>query len=644
MNYEFNDNVLFSEKYTKEEFKTIVSFIPNKKLRYPIQRNSKRFRREIRGFRANRLPKEMLFDIYFNSIFIKKEFTLMKHVEEFLKGCIKVIYKKIGEELGVPSKILEKVSGNDMESFGEIVSVLLKTPFQKDILLFFKVIGHKLTAEQVVYCEKELPQKIEIIKKEQAIRKELSLDFNKRKQQLEMKFNEGIEEKEKEISKIKVKLDLTEKDYKEKNKKNKTDIKELTQAFELLKKQHQVEENLWINKDEDKAIIIEGLEEELNEMSNEIKRLNEVIRLKQEEFNIIAEKKWLEENENLIQRHENKKLTINALDNKYTEVSKEIDLLIKEKDFLKNKIKSLKNESISYIKDIKKLMKLINYNESDNQSAEKIHRTPSIKLAENNNVIIDNIRDYIDDLADNLNASGIGNEYALSVAEYIYASIANNMGLLLIGYNSRKIADSISSLTCGMSADIISVPLGFNNSGELISSVNNSKSKVILLENVVDNISEFVYLPLIKQNTDKILMFSMESEEHTHILSNSLLHYLTVINIDPVLEFNNQSELYISETEEHVFELEKNIDRRSSRDLENLDEVIQLSKVTKYKMNRMLNTLRLVNAADPLFNLIKYSILLIGEQNNKMDELNQYIEGLNPETANKLQVFNGVRL
>lgn len=644
MNIKFNNNVLLSEKYTKQEFKTIISIISNKQLRQPIQRNSSKFRKEIRGFRVNRLSKEMLFQIYFERIFIKKDFHLMKHIEGLLKIHIKIIYQKIKGKLGIPSELLEKISKNEWESFNAIVNILLETPFQTDIPLFFKVIEYKMTEEQIVYCDRELPQKIEMIKKKQEIRKELTLDFNKEKQQLEMQYNKMIEKKDEEIHEVKMKLDLIEKEHKIKLNEKKRDIEELNQIFNLLEKQHQTQKGLFKNENKVKLSKIDQLEKNLKGKSNEISMLNEKIALKQEEFNVIAEGKWLEENKDLVRTHENIKLTTNVLKDKYNEVSKEIGVLTKEKDYIENKIKSLKNDSINYIEDIKEIMELIDYNGRDNQTNDRVHRINSIQLVKENHLVIDNTMDYIDDLSENLNVCGIGNEYALSVAEYIYATLANNMGLLLIGYNSRKIANAISSLTCGMSADIISAPLGFTNSGQLISIANHSESKVILLENIVDNISEFVYLPLIKQNTDKILIFSMESEEHTHILSNSLLHYLTVLNFDPVLDFNNQGELLSAKTEDHVFELDKNIDRKYNRELQRLDDVIQLSQATKYHMNRMLNALRQINAVDPLFNLIKYSILFLCEQNNKVEELNQYIVNLGPETANKLQSSKGVRL
>jgi hypothetical protein len=521
---------------------------------------------------------------------------------------------------------------------------LIRTPFKHAIALYFKIIEYKLTDEQLSYIENELPKRLEMIELENRIKEKLILDFNEEKKRIRTEQEEVINRKNEEINEIKIILDSTVQDFETKLLEVKIKNKELNIGLENSEMDYREKKASLQKKLREETSKFEKLENKLKIKENEINELSRIIDLKQEKFNMLAADRWLEENEELINEKENIKLATNTLANKHREISEELNLLTDEKVYMEGKITSLKTKSKEYLEDLKDVMGYVNQKSNKSISEKSILEIDSIQLIYDEDTVIDTIPDYINDLSDNLIECGIGIEHSRGVAEYIYATFINNMGLLLVGYNSRKIANGISSLTCGMTANILSLPLGFNDSKELITSVNNSESKVILIENAVDNISESIYLPLIKQNTDKLLIFSIESKENIHLLSNSLFNYLTVLNIDPILDFENQGEIIIAITEQQVFEMTVKKDKKYNADLENLDRITKFSKVTKHKMSKILNSLEQIDSVDPLFSLINYSILLLSEKNNRIDDLNKYIEGLSPETANRLQKSKEVRV
>ncbi len=113
-----------------------------------------------------------------------------------------------------------------------------------------------------------------------------------------------------------------------------------------------------------------------------------------------------------------------------------------------------------------------------------------------------------------------------------------------MGYNNRLFADALSFLISNSTADIVIINPGFVDSRQLIDIVNNTESKVVLIENVIDNIAESVYMPLLKENNDKILIFSMESNENINLIPKSIFNYLMVVDLDPILESDKNEELY----------------------------------------------------------------------------------------------------
>src|SRR5690606_31544226 len=95
----------------------------------------------------------------------------------------------------------------------------------------------------------------------------------------------------------------------------------------------------------------------------------------------------------------------------------------------------------------------IGYKSESSLNQSRLHIVPSEAIKIDQEVTTDKSF-FIDDLADNLQISGISNEYSNDLAQYIFASISSKMSLLLVGCNTRKIANALSNIINGTDANM----------------------------------------------------------------------------------------------------------------------------------------------------------------------------------------------
>lgn len=287
---------------------------------------------------------------------------------------------------------------------------------------------------------------------------------------------------------------------------------------------------------------------------------------------------------------------------------------------------NIKNSIEKYILD-NEVYTLLGQKEIKSTTSNPLLKYPSVK-EELGVEVIEDLIDFIDNLQINLEASGINNEFSFDLAQYIYATFANKMGLLLVGYNTRKIADAISYSINGASAEVITLPIGYCDCNELVLTVSDTNSKVILIENAIDYVSEGVYIPLMKQNIDKFILFSMESSENIAILPKSILSYVMLVDLDTLLGCESDSEIEKSIAIQDIFEIDVEIKskKHNLRHLKGIGDLIKLSNVPKFKIAEVMSIIDKLDDGKAMYDILLFSINLLCHSQEKTSELMEFVE------------------
>lgn len=632
----------FKSSYSKEEFDFIVSLFPTSKLSEEIRSNEKKFRKYLKGFRPDKLPLKRFQEIYYTSIFIENNLALALHLNNLLKDYILKMDRIISRKIESAKSLREKIQNNDIDSFIKLVDFLVNNNYEKveHIIVYFKFFNIILTREQIQYVDNELQYLVQ--------RKVLRIEIE----------NETIERYEQEIKELKssFKGDLKEKEMKikelvekiEHNKKEYDDILYVksvqVDAMELEYKRRMED---MINEKKKFTNIISELESKISKMvvenksdKRKISELTLLVNQKEEEFLPLVESKWNASNSALFEKKVAIQNTVDSLVRDKEMLRLEVEQLILQKNELKQIIESLEMKGGTLFSDFKDLLYKIEV-----QSVEEVPSNKNVYYLSGNQMDTDEETverlDFIEDLSDNLSISGVQNFYAKDFARYLYAIIVCGMSPLFIGFNGRKIAIALSQLLGGATPDIISLPPGYVDSNELIHLVKSSSNRVILIENVIDNVSELVYLPLLKQNNDRLILFSMESSEPMTLLPSCILNYLVPIDVDSIIQYvKKPGELVRTNVVESVFK--KSFDESSVeanlKTIKKFNSVYSLPLSTRIKWAEIMSVIDSLKSPQAHYNMLVFSLSMLCSRTGRTTELNQYVEqqGFNTETYKNL--------
>lgn len=652
----------YLKDYSKEEFYELIDFIDNKELNEPIKNNPKHFEDSIRGFRAGKLDKRKLKDIYYRYIFKKEDPILGAKLSTIInKNAIKIL-----ELLEFKLDYIDETDEitlnleNNKEDIDQIVDTLLGTCYCKNILLAFKFIGVDLDEPTKRYINEKTEYYMAVKDASNKIVNNIKLEFNDKLKEKEKELNSIIEIKKNEIKELYLKIEEINKEYKSDlyDKENKIERlnninvsiendyklkeKKLNAKIDTLNKniENSLEDYLKLKKIHDKTIA-------------ENKKLQSLLDDKYNEYNDYAKSIWEKKNINLISEIKEVEYRIQQLKIEEKSIEEEINVLKYDKQNLENAINLLEDDSTKFIDNISYIMDRIGKNGVEENKETCLLKKESCKVENINHIrglirdegvdVIEDKTSFIEDLADNFTSIGIGNEYSYKLAKYAFATISNNMGLLLMGYNNRLFADALSFLISNSTADIVIINPGFVDSRQLIDIVNNTESKVVLIENVIDNIAECVYMPLLKENNDKILIFSMESNENINLIPKSIFNYLMVVDLDPILESDKNEELYAGIALDTIFIKNKDNKERRTKILKGLDSSLDIGKFSKLKMIEMCGVINSISSQinEGIFCMLLFSISVISKNQNKYEELYQFIKDQNFE-RDKLDILKTV--
>ena len=323
---------------------------------------------------------------------------------------------------------------------------------------------------------------------------------------------------------------------------------------------------------EELSLEVEDLNELVRNKNQKILKLENLLNDKSKKLEESIEKKWKEENQEkeltFLKRIEELKEAERTINQKVDILKKEknvLDLELSKYSFKKNEMESdilfLENKSGLFLE---KFNKLFSNKTSENQSFSDnyfIYPNEINNSIENELEEITDVDDFIEDLSHNFEVSGIKRDYSADLAEYIFSTFSNKMSPFLIGYNTNSIAHAFSYLVCGEKAEIINLNPGFSNSSHLIDIVSKSNSKVILIENILNSVSENVYLSLLKMNLNKFIFFSLESSENISLLPEFLKNYFLFINIDNIASVPTANDYYFAMINESIFKGNNDIEK-----------------------------------------------------------------------------------
>lgn len=655
------DNLVYKikEKYNEEEFKIIISFLSYEGLLYPIKKNNKDFIQDIRGYRLDKLPIKRLQDIYFNRIYNKNDLILSKNFFTLENDFINIVNQKISEDNNIKIEEIKKLK------FESIIDSLLETNIKDNIDIYFKIINRNLKRNESLFLkyassyiisnkekqnnyilslkseykniidklEKEselnqkenkilkkkyddLEEKLKLEKKYFDVELDKQIELNK---SLKINFENKLIKKEKEIIHLKNKNEDIEQEKKQLAIVNSKLIQDKSNLEKEVK-------TLNINKNiEYEKFLKENTK--LNDsnclLRNKINELENILEQEYENKEKIYEDRWKKENLELEKKKDIKKNNLKELQKIEQELKSEIISLNSEKTDIENAINNAKSEGSLLINSIEKIINKIRKEEIDFKQ-EKLEVYIKHSYKNESDVLIEEVDHFIEDLSENLEISGIDKEYCNYVAEYIYSILSSNMNILLVGYNSRKIADSISALINSSKAEIVNLPIGYNDMEYIKNIIQNTDSKVILFENVVDNISENIYLPILKDNKDKHIIFSVESSDNLDLLPKHILNYMIVLDVEKISSFEKNEELIYSLTDEKLFSinLEQKNRKKHIRYLNRIDSAFKLSEYLKINLTEVIEILEKINPGKGIKYFIDFSILsLIHNDSDKIETL-----------------------
>lgn len=625
----YND---FIQSLDYEVFERIINIISIKSIRIFLKDNPKCKPKMYQSFRVESITKKMIVDSFYKSITIDKNMKLIS----FIYISIKELLSKVDDICKEKNITLDNILKKENE-LDTLIDILLESSFDMDIELYFIINEIKLTlkAKKEINYICELKRKIkerekEIVAKIQAQYKEKQEKLKKEKEYIIANLETEIkqlknEKKELEINNSIILDNLKEK-YETREKNYKYKLKDIEKNCNKLEKEKNEEKKKFDKELLNEKNRIEQLNRRYIEKEKELEEVNLIINKKTTEFNNELEDKFKKNNSKLIEEIEIKKNQLENMSKKIQELKDESEKINKKKLQYENDIEYLEKKLLTNINKIKGLIGEIGI--KDNSSY--IHSVcEKVALGEVNNT--SDIKDFIYDLGINLEIAGIEPKFRGNLAKYLTAIVLSKTPIALIGYNSREVAKALSTSMYGQAPEIINLSQKIETSEALIKHINQSSNKVILLENIIENFNENVYLPVVKEIKDKTVLFSMESSDNIHIINRSIFNYIIPIDIEYVGGLSKNEEMIISLVNNDILEINKKDGNYFYELISNrYNNINVINKVMKYLLS---NAIIIMNEAykmdiELVFNIIdQYTIYPLsknkGRVNNFIDLLRE---------------------
>ncbi len=619
----YND---FIQSLDYEIFERIINIISIKSIRIFLKNNPKCKPKMYQSFRVESITKKMIVDSFYKSITIYKNMKLISFIYTSIEEIILKIDNACKEKNITLDNILKKE--NELDT---LIDILLESSFDTDIELYFIINKIKLTLKvkkEINYIS-ELKRKIkerekEIVAKIQAQYKEKQDELKKEKEYIITNLETEIkqlknEKKELEFNNLII-IDNLKKEYEAKEQNYKYQLKNIEKSCNKLEREKSEEKKKFDKELLNEKYKIEQLNKRYIGKVKELEEVNLIINKKTIEFNNELEDKFKKNNFELIKEIEMKKNELENILKKTQELKDESEKINKKKLQYENDIEYLEKKLLMNINRIKDLIGEVGI--KDNSSY--IHSICE-KVTLNELYKTFDIKDFIYDLEVNLEIAGIESKFKGNLSKYLAAIMLSKIPIVLIGYNSRGVAKAISTSMYGEAPEIINLSQRTETCESLIKHINKSSNKVILLENIVENFNENIYLPVVKEIKDKTVLFSIENSDNIHIINRSIFNYMIPIDIEYVGGLSKNEEMIISLVSDDILDInKKNVNYFYELISNRYDNINVISKVMKYILANVVSIMNETYKIDIelVFNIIaQYTIYPLSKNKDRVNSL-----------------------
>lgn len=297
----------------------------------------------------------------------------------------------------------------------------------------------------------------------------------------------------------------------------------------------------------------------------------------------------------------------------------EIEIAQKLKDFEGDIVKQISTSA---------LFKTLNLTSSYKNAASKVSSNIVVHNAQSPNLltapdIVDNLEMLLEDLSDNFQAIGIQSEYSFEVAQALIAALYTHMGIVVPAYFARDFANATSAVIEASSSQVISLPSGYNDLLELTNLIKQSNSKVILIENALDSLTENLCISLVRSCTDKLLLFALNDSENITILNRGLWNFLRYFDLEQIINYPKADELLYSNFSIYDFEIIINDKAISSvtKEIFLLCRDLNISKTHKLRYAEIICICREYFNVSRINTILLLELIALCDQSEKEDIL-----------------------
>jgi len=213
---------------------------------------------------------------------------------------------------------------------------------------------------------------------------------------------------------------------------------------------------------------------------------------------------------------------------------------------IKAKNLELQDENTKMISKLKMInetnlkLSVLNDFESDNKKKDNYERNFG-EISFSNKAIVEDgfisndecfdcFEEFMDLVEDNFSDAGIKDKN--NIIYNFFSSIEIGLIPLLVGFRSIDIAKVLIASKFNESSTIISIPPGFNDIISLKKTIDNTETKTVIIADALGKMSDELYLPLIRNCNDKILVFTLEDQSSLKYIESYFYNYLNLIVID----------------------------------------------------------------------------------------------------------------
>lgn len=358
--------------------------------------------------------------------------------------------------------------------------------------------------------------------KEEAEKKETELSklFTREKEELKNK----VAELQKEINLLQVDIDSKNIDIAALISKNESMYNEEKRQVDVIK-----------SKDTE----IDELKLKLNEVKENFSDINEKLNTKENDIYREVQALWQKENEKKL--NESKKL-----EDKIFQYLKNINELEERSERLKSKIKEWDGYIETYFDKIDQ--KIIEHS-IDSILYQKCCGSFSEVAAVSGNIVkssplyiekgykvanakeCKDYEEYIEIVETNLSIAGDKMQDSI-MSDCFNSAIDAGLHPLICGFGARHIALALIAARYAEKSEIISLPVGFNNTQELVTLLSNVQTNSIIIEDAFGTMNENLLLPILRDTNGKIVILTTESTESLKYLQKHFYNYIQLIAID----------------------------------------------------------------------------------------------------------------